>query len=56
MLNHKDPAVQTMIALLEGQRDYAMGTAAALSKEIAELKLQLSELTKQDPTKASVSE
>lgn len=42
MLNHKDPDVQMMIALLEGQRDYAMGTAATLAKENAELKARIS--------------
>ena len=38
MLKHKDPEVQLMLGLLEGQRDYAMGTAAVLAKENAELK------------------
>ena len=42
MLNHKDPDVQIMLALLEGQRDYAMGTAATLAKENAELKARIS--------------
>jgi hypothetical protein len=41
MLNHKDPEVQTMLGLLEGQRDYAMGTAAVLAKENAELKARI---------------
>lgn len=30
-----------MLGLLEGQRDYAMGTAAALAKENAELKARI---------------
>ena len=42
MLNHKDPEVGLMLALLEGQRDYAMGTAATLAKENAELKARIS--------------
>ena len=42
MLSHKDPDVQIMLALLEGQRDYAMGTAATLAKENAELKARIS--------------
>jgi len=33
--------VQVMLALLEGQRDYAMGTAATLAKENAELKARI---------------
>ena len=33
-----------MLGLLEGQRDYAMGTAAALAKENAQLKERISEL------------
>jgi hypothetical protein len=41
MLNHKEPDVQVMLALLEGQRDYAMGTAATLAKENAELKARI---------------
>lgn len=44
MLNHKDPEVGLMLGLLEGQRDYAMGTAAALAKENAQLKERISEL------------
>ena len=55
MLNHKDPDVQIMLALLEGQRDYAMGTAATLAKENAELKARIAELTKsQEPENGSV--
>ena len=41
MLTHKDPDVQAMLGLLEGQRDYAMGTAAVLTKENAELKARI---------------
>ena len=41
MLSHKEPEVQVMLALLEGQRDYAMGTAANLAKENAELKARI---------------
>jgi hypothetical protein len=33
-----------MLGLLEGQRDYAMGTAATLAKENAELKARIVEL------------
>ena len=44
MLNHKDPEVRVMLGLLEGQRDYAMGTAASLAKENAELKARILEL------------
>jgi hypothetical protein len=44
MLTHKDSEVQVMLGLLEGQRDYAMGTAAALAKENAELKARIVEL------------
>jgi hypothetical protein len=44
MLNHRDPEIQLMLGLLEGQRDYAMGTAATLAKENAELKARIVEL------------
>jgi hypothetical protein len=44
MLNHRDPEVQLMLGLLEGQRDYAMGTAATLAKENAELKAHIVKL------------
>jgi len=44
MLKHKDPEVQLMLGLLEGQRDYAMGTAAVLAKENAELKARITAL------------
>jgi len=41
MLTHKDPEVQAMLGLLEGQRDHAMSTVAILAKENAELKAKL---------------
>jgi hypothetical protein len=44
MLNHNDPEVRLMLNLLEGQRDYAMGTAASLAKENTELKNRILEL------------
>jgi hypothetical protein len=55
MLTHKDPEVQTILGLVEGQRDYAMGIAASLAKENAELKARIAELTKsQEPENGSV--
>lgn len=48
MLSHKDPEVQIMLQLLEGQRDYAMGVAAAQTKKISELEARLADLTKQE--------
>jgi hypothetical protein len=47
MLTHKDPEVQAMLELLEGQRDYAMGVAAAQAKQVKELKAQLEAVAKQ---------
>jgi len=44
MLTHKDPEVQAMLGLLETQRDYLMGTVAAMAKENAELKAKLAKL------------
>jgi hypothetical protein len=41
MLTHKDPEVQAMLGLLEGQRDHAMSTVAILTKENAELKARI---------------
>jgi hypothetical protein len=41
MLTHKDPEVQAMLGLLEGQRDHAMSTVAILTKENAELKAHI---------------
>ena len=41
MLTHKDPEVQAMLGLLEGQRDHAMSTVAILTKENAELKTRI---------------
>lgn len=46
MLTHKEPDVQMILGLVEGQRDYAMGVAAGLAKENAELKARIAELTK----------
>jgi len=41
MLTHKDPEVQAMLGLLEGQRDHAMSTVAVLTRENAELKARM---------------
>jgi hypothetical protein len=41
MLTHKDPEVQAMLGLLEGQRDHAMSTVAILTKENADLKARI---------------
>jgi len=46
MLTHKDPEVQAMLGLLEGQRDHAMGLVAAMAKENAELKARMVETKK----------
>lgn len=46
MINHEDPEVGVIVRLLEQQRDYAMGTAAALAKENAQLKAQVESLLK----------
>jgi hypothetical protein len=46
MLAHKDPEVQAMLGLLESQRDHAMGIAAAMTKENAELKARIAKLEK----------
>ena len=46
MLTHNDAEVQLILNLVEGQRDYAMGVAASLAKENAELKARIAELTK----------
>ena len=46
MLTHKDPEVQAMLGLLEGQRDHAMGLVAAMAKENAELKACMAEAKK----------
>jgi hypothetical protein len=44
MLTHKDPEVQVMLGLLEGQRDYVMGIVAAQAKQIEDLKIQIANL------------
>jgi hypothetical protein len=49
MLTHKDPEVQVMLGLLENQRDYLMGIAAALAKENAELKARIIKLEVAEP-------
>jgi hypothetical protein len=49
MLTHKDPEVQVMLGLLEHQRDYLMGIAAALAKENAELKARITKLEVAEP-------
>ena len=55
MLTHKDPEVQMILGLVEGQRDYAMGIAASLAKENAELKARIAELTEsKEPKNGSV--
>jgi hypothetical protein len=41
MLTHKDPEVQAMLGLLEGQRDYLMGLVAMQTKQIDELNAKL---------------
>jgi hypothetical protein len=41
MLTHKDPEVQAMLGLLEGQRDHAMSTVAVLTRENADLKIRI---------------
>jgi hypothetical protein len=49
MLTHEDPEVATIVALLEAQRDYAMGHAAKLAKENAELIAKISGLEASKP-------
>ena len=41
MLTHKDPEVQAMLGLLEGQRDHVMGIVAMQAKQIEELKARI---------------
>jgi hypothetical protein len=50
MFTHDDKEFEYLVNLLVQQRDFAMGQAAALFKENAELKAQLAELngTKQE--------
>jgi hypothetical protein len=48
MLTHKDPEVQAMLGLLEGQRDNVMGLVAAQTKQILELKAKLAKLETTD--------
>lgn len=52
MLTHEDPEVATIVALLEAQRDYAMGHAAKLAKENAELIAKISGLEASKPAQS----
>jgi len=49
MMTHKDPEVAPIVALLEAQRDFAMGHAAQLAKENAELIAKISGLEASKP-------
>ena len=49
MFTHSDKEFEFIVRQLEQQRDYAMGQAAALYKELNTLKAQLAETPKPEP-------
>lgn len=49
MFTHSDKEFEHLVRQLEQQRDYAMGQAAALYKELMTLKAQMAEAQKPEP-------